>query len=542
MSQQFINRPLSEVQLAIDRYDCERSLAKFTRAAWKYINPQRMIWGWHMDAISEHLEAVTAGEIPRLIINVPPRMTKSTTASVAWPAWTWAQPESRASVLAGPGVQFMTGSYAKPLATRDATKTRRLINSQWYQDRWGLRFQLTDDQNAKDRYDNTKGGYRLVTSIDAGATGEGGDIIVVDDPHNTISIESEITRDTAIRWWDEVMGTRLNDMASGAYVLIMQRLYQDDLTGHILDTTPPGEWVHLMLPMEYEPNRHCVTVLGWEDPRIEPGELLCPERVGEKELRTLKRRLGDFGTAGQLQQRPAPRGGGILREDYWKAWPPGVEDLVQPSGKPLAPVGYPVMDFILASVDTALSEKEEADYSAMTIWGLWRDRHDMPNLMLMEAWHDRVALHGLVTKLIEVCTRRSVDRLLIEAKSAGQSAAQEIQRLARGSGWSTVLEPVKGDKVARAWACQPTFQAGQVWAPARNKDGYVLFLNWAQMVIDEASIFPKGSNDDLVDTVTQAINHFRRTGMLLTKDDRVEQLNTRNRPPGRPVPLYGVMQ
>jgi predicted phage terminase large subunit-like protein len=397
------------------------------------------------------------------------------------------------------------------------------------------------DQNTKRRFETNHGGYRLATSVGGSLTGEGGHIIVVDDPHNTVEIESAAVRESTIQWWDESLSTRLNDMATGAYVIIMQRLYEDDLTGHVL-TREEGDWVHLMLPMEYEPGRHCHTVLGFDDPRKDAGELLCEARIGPDELISLKRRLGPFGTAGQLQQAPTPRGGGILMADDWQAWPPHVEDLVSPTGAKLKPIGYPEMDFILASIDTAMTEKQENDFSAMSIWGIWRDRHDMPQVMLMDAWAEHLPLHTLVSRIITDCTKRQVDRILVEAKNNGFSVAQEIVRLVGGRGkWGVVLEPVKGEKTARAYACQPTFAAHQVWAPARNIDGNIVFLKWAQSVIDQCASLPKGANDDLADTATQAINHFRRTRMLETKEEKVEVLHRRLAPPGNRESIYEIM-
>lgn len=532
---------LKNPQAALDeleRVDSEESLLEFLRRGWRAIDPSPFRAGWHLDAIGEHLSAVTAGQIRRLIINIPPRMTKSSLVSVAWPAWTWAQRE--VAPLSGPHVQFLFTSYAQTLSERDSVKTRRLIQSPWYQNLWGDRFQLLGDQNAKRKFDNDHGGYRLATSVGGTLTGEGGHIIVVDDPHNTIQIESAAVRDATVQWWTEALSTRLNDPANGAYVIIMQRLFEDDLTGHILEHER-NDWVHLMLPMEYDPTRHCTTAMGFEDPRTVDGELLCPERINLHDLLSLKRRLGPFGVAGQLQQSPTPRGGGILKSDDWKAWPPHVEELETPQGQKLKAIGYPPMDFILASVDTAMTEDRENDFSAMSIWGLWRDKRDMPMLMLMDAWQEHYDLHTLVERIIKDCRKRQVDRILIEGKNNGFSVHQEIMRLARGERWAAILEPVKGDKVSRAYACQPTFASEQVWAPARNIGGSIMFLQWAQTVIDQCASLPKGSHDDLADTVTQAINHFRRCGLLVTKSERREELHRKLAPPGKREPLYGIL-
>ena len=373
-----------------------------------------------------------------------------------------------------------------------------------------------------------------------------------DDPHNTIDIDSEAKREEAVQWWDEAMSTRLNDLQTGAYVIIMQRLFENDLTGHTLSQSLPGEWTHVMLPMEYDPSRHCRTFVNWvspvtgleepfEDPRTIEGELLCPERVSESSLTTLKSKLGPFGVAGQLQQEPTVRGGAILEEGWWNAWPPHVENVEERDLN--RKIIYPTMEFILASLDTAMTEKEENDPSAMTVWGLWHDKFGRPQVMLMEAFAERLSLHSLVTKVMSVCTRRKVDRLLVEAKNNGFSVAQEVVRLTKGHEWGVFLEPVKGDKVARAHACVPTFSAGQVWAPAKNVGGNVVFLNWAQGVISECAMFPRGEHDDRVDSTTQAINHLRKTGMLQSLDERKDEMRRVAQPPGRPKqPLYGMVR
>ena len=160
---------------------CEDNLLKFLQTFWKFIDPATFQAGWHLEAIAEHLQAVTDGQIQRLVINVPPRSSKSSLCGVAWPAWTWAQ--SQKGPLSGPHVQFLSASYAHTLSLRDSVKTRRLIQSPLYQEYWGDRFQLNLDQNAKHRFENTAGGYRLATSVDGTTTGEGGDIIILDDPH-----------------------------------------------------------------------------------------------------------------------------------------------------------------------------------------------------------------------------------------------------------------------------------------------------------------------------------------------------------------------
>jgi len=368
--------------LELDRADCEDSLYTFLQGGWKYIDSSDFVHGWPIEAVAEHLQAVVDGDIKRLIINIPPRCAKSSLVSVAFPAWTWAQPWS--GPTSGPGVQFLTASYAQQLSLRDSVKCRRLIESPWYQERWGDRFRLTGDQNTKTRFDNDKNGSRLSTSVGSALTGEGGNIIIVDDPNAAQEAFSEATIQSTIEWWDNALSTRLNDPKSGAFIVIQQRLSEEDLTGHIL-SKDSGSWTHLCLPMRYEWQRHSCTVLGWNDPRgidddgnllvevtpggervaVSPeaqvaledreGALLWPERFGDREVQILEKQMGPWTAAGQLQQRPEPKGGGIIKREWWQPWDSSI---------------YPNMDMIIASLDTAYTTKTENDPSAMTIWGV----------------------------------------------------------------------------------------------------------------------------------------------------------------------------
>lgn len=293
---------LTEVEAEIAR----RSLREFQRRAWKVVEPStRYIPNWHIDAIADHLTAVLSGDIRRLLINVPPRCEKSLNVSVFWPAWAW---------IDNPSLRWLFTSYGQELATRDSLKCRRLIQSKWYQDRWGDVFRLTSDQNVKTRFENDKTGYRVATSVGGMGTGEGGSVVVADDPHNVKEGESEVKRESTLLWWDEVMSTRLDDPKTGALVIVMQRVHDGDLAGHVL---AQGGYEHLCLPMEYE-GTACVTVLGKVDPRTEDGELLWPERFGATEVEDLKLRMGPYAAAGQLQQRPSPRRGGMFERDWFE--------------------------------------------------------------------------------------------------------------------------------------------------------------------------------------------------------------------------------
>jgi predicted phage terminase large subunit-like protein len=294
----------------------ELSLAEFVREAWPVLEGSKTLTaGWYVDAICAHLEAVTDGKIRCLVINLPPRFAKSTIVSVLWPCWVWTFRPERS---------WLFSSYAAELSERDNRRARSLIRSPWYQTRFGDRFSIPQARGSKDtasRFENSAGGYRIATSVGGAITGEGADVIVVDDPMKADDGNSDQRRATAVRWWSETMASRLNDPRTGARVIVMQRLHEDDLTGYVL--RGDSDYVHLCLPMEYEPDfdelgnprPKPVTPLGWSDPRTQHGELLCPERVGPADVARLKAEVGEYGWAGQYLQRPAPRGGGMFRID-----------------------------------------------------------------------------------------------------------------------------------------------------------------------------------------------------------------------------------
>ena len=524
----------------LDRAEFEDSLYAFLMNGWKYIDPAPFAHGWPIEAVAEHLQAVVDGEIKRLIINIPPRCAKSSLTSVAFPAFTWAQ--RRKSDTSGPGVQFLHASYSQILTLRDSTKCRRLIESPWYQGLWGDRFYLMPDQNTKSRFDNDKGGSRLSTSVGSSLTGEGGNIIVVDDPNAAQEAHSEATIATTIEWWDGALSTRLNNAKTGAFVVIQQRLGEEDLTGHIL-SKEVGEWTHLCLPMRFEPERSFVTSIGWEDPRTEPGELLWPERFGEREVANLERQMGPWTAAGQLQQRPEPKGGGVIKREWWQLW---------------EREKFPPLDYVMASLDTAYTTKTENDYSAMTVWGVFsggnqgaianrvigRDSETIsmikrtyteehPKVMMMFAWQERLELHELVLKVSQTMKDYKVDKILIENKAAGISTAQEIRRLYGHEDFAVQLvDPKSQDKLSRLYSVQHLFAEGLIYAPDRT---------WADQVITQVSTFPKGKHDDLVDTVSMALRHLREIGLLVRGDEFTAELEGKMHHAGSPPPsLYGI--
>jgi hypothetical protein len=288
----------------VKREQARRSLKEFVIQAWHVLEPStEFLDGIPIDAICSHLQAVTEGHIGNLLINVPPRHAKSLLVCVFWPAWVW---------IDHPEARWLFASHRQPLAERDSMKCRSLIESEWYQQRWGDRFQLRKDQNQKQRFENDCTGSRIVVPMFAG-TGEGGDYVVVDDPHTVDQAESDTKRTATVEWWTGAMSTRINNPSKAHKVVVQQRLHEADLTGNLLMR---GGYEHLCLPAEFEPERRCRTSIGLQDPRTEAGELLWPERFDQAVLERHKAELGSYRYAGQFQQRPTPASGGIF-QGHW---------------------------------------------------------------------------------------------------------------------------------------------------------------------------------------------------------------------------------
>lgn len=456
--------------------------------------------------MAEHLEAVAYGDIRKLLINIPPRFAKTALCSVAFPAWIWLQDQDIDYPLLGPRVRFMSLSYSLDLVREQiSVPSARLIKSDWYQNKWGDKVQLAADQAAKGKFDTTAGGTRMFGSFGGSVLGRGADIKILDDPHNTRETESDLIREGTIREYDEVLASRVTSPKTSAEIIVMQRLHNQDLSGHLLEKYP--DIVHLCLPAEYDSTRRCHTVIGWEDPREKDGELLWPEQWDSKTLAPFK--SNSYVWAGQYQQIPSPRGGGIIKRDWWKLYPEGGERCDQ-NGKPLVPLTFPKFDYIIAYADTAFTTKEENDQSALTVWGVYTDEVRSPQIMLMDAWADRLEFNDLLNKIVATCRKRKVDRLIVEGKANGKSIIQEIRRKVAREDFAIEEGTAVGDKVARVHSIQHMLETGMVHAPDRT---------WAEAVISQCETFPRGALKDLVDTVSGALKHLRDRGFAKFRDE-----------------------
>lgn len=470
------------------------SLATFVLEAWPIAEPgARLVWNWHLDAICEHLQAVTEGHLRRLIVNVPPRMTKSMLTCVLWPAWEWAR---------DPTVKWLFASHEQALATRDSVKMRRLLESTWYRDRWP-HVRLTPDQNQKTRYDTSAGGYRLAKSFGGSATGEGGNRRVVDDPHAADDVHSPTRLQAQLDWWRYTWSTREVDPTSDTEVVIMQRLHERDLTGYLLEEV--GGYEHLMLPMRYEPERSSVTSLGWEDPRTTPGELLNPQRFDLERVDRLEMELGEYGTAGQLQQDPKPAGGGILKEAWWRYWIPagtarrygpvrvrdehGDRIEVQPTEIPdFTP------DHVIQSWDLAFKATDGASRVAGGVYRQWG-----ADVFLIDLVEQRMTFTETLTAMRDMAKRYpDAFEKVVEDKANGPAV---MDTLRRELGGFIPGEP-HGSKEARTHAVSPRIQAGNVYLP------HPKVAPWVESARGALSTFPATTRTDVVDQLTQALAHL----------------------------------
>ena len=348
----FVPRSTLSVREQCDLVRYEESLGDFIAAGWHHAGePQKFESNWHIDCLTDHLMAVARREIKGpgpLIFTLPPRHMKSRGVNVFFPAWIWVQgpdPQNehhglavRPDTLMGPGVKFAFVSYIQRLSDDHGESCRRLVQSEWYQRRWGDRVRLNTAQ--KSYFDNSAGGSRRASSFSS-ITGFGADIIVVDDAHDIKTVESGKVRDLTLRTWDEVLQTRLNDPKTGIFIAIMQRSHERDLIGHILAKEFDG--MHVCLPAEFERNHPHVfvnpkwpvtrtTVTGsggpaageiWEDKRAE-GEPLWPDRFPAEVLHERQKSMTSHTVAGQYQQRPTAREGGLFKRE-WFANPIGHE-------------------------------------------------------------------------------------------------------------------------------------------------------------------------------------------------------------------------
>jgi predicted phage terminase large subunit-like protein len=453
---------------ALEAELARRSLRTFVEVAWPLVEPRvRFVPNWHIDAICDHLEAVSRGAIAKLLINIPPGCMKSYLVSVFWPAWEWATHR---------GLRVFAASFGAPLAIRDTRRMRDIVTSPWYQRHY--RLALREDQNQKTRYDTTASGWRIASSVGGIGMGEHPDRIIIDDPHNTRQAESDRERQAAIHWFDRTIGTR-GVSRDVKLVVIMQRLHERDLSGHILERADAEDWTHLCLPMRYEAGRQPTTKIGWTDPRHEAGALLWPALFPEGKLAGLEAGMDAYARAGQLQPRPAPPGGALFQREW----------VAIVGARPM------VVDARCRFWDCAATEvSAHAKDPDWTVGALVSRAHDVYYVEdIIRVRQSPATVDALIVETAKADGPSVVIREEAEPGSAGKTViAARTQRLA---GYNYRGVPASGAKTLRWQPLAIQAEVGNLKLVAGA---------WNRAFRDEAAIAPHGAHDDQLDAVAGA--------------------------------------
>ena len=512
----------------LTQIDAEESLRDYIPAVWKVIEPATpLVKGWCLDAICDHLEAVTRGELKRLVMNVPPGCMKSLTTEVLWPSWEWG-PKNL------PETRYVCASYSDKLTIRDNLRARRIIQSDAYQALWGDRFSLTKDQNAKLKFENDRTGFKLATSVGGLGTGERGHRFIIDDPHNVQESESVKKRETALYWFANTVPTRIVDASKSAIIVIMQRVHDADVTGLILKEELGYEW--LCLPMEFEARHRCFTSVprgtpervtrfrregepiprwlteeqldeeidengsppDWEpdykllwpqDRREIEGDLLWPTRFSEDHLENeLKPQLrswgGTYAEAGQLQQRPAPREGGMMQRGDFQF----IETL-PPGGR------------WCRGWDFAASTSARAKYSVGLKMGIVGGKVIIADVRRKKATPGQ--LETMIVECAEIDGHECEQDMPQDPGQAGKYQKAGLAKILHG--YNFHFSPETGSKPERAKGFAAQVEAQNV---------YLLRGPWNDTFINEACLFPNGEFSDQIDGAS------RSYGRLLIKRPR----------------------
>lgn len=486
-----------------------KSFRAYIPHAWPLVEPNPFINGWHIDAIADHLEAVSKGYIKDLLITMPPRHSKSLLIVVLWPTWEWGPAKL-------PFYRWLFNSYAFDLSVRDSIKRRKIFKSIWFQRRWGILrpdgepvFSMLPAQDSKTRYENDKHGFMLASSVGGMNTGEGGERIVADDPHNVKKAESEVVRKETVDWWNVTMSTRRNDTKRSARIVVQQRTHEGDVAGDIIEK---GGYVHLNLPTEFNfsGTTRCFTHWTiketgeervWADPRIEDGELLNPERFDAAANESAKIDLGDYQYAAQHGQNPTPPKGQIIQAQWFKFY--GNEAKGQPPIPDWTKSTHPLCP--LLSLDCTFKEHSDTDFVAGLGWSMFgADIYLMPLRI-----HERLSFTSTIDRVAEFCGGQNLDKTktyegiypflkikLVEDKANGPAVIDTLRHRIPGM---LAFEPGNASKESRLISCSWRFRAGNIYLPDES------IAPWINEYIYELCAFPKAKRDDYVDSTSQAL-------------------------------------
>jgi predicted phage terminase large subunit-like protein len=457
------------------------SLKDFVKRAWGILEPvSTLVWSWHLDLICEYLtlvrdekfKKVCGLDLEGIIFNVPPRTMKSLLITVFFPIWVWTTRPSR---------RFMFVSYSEKLSTQHSIFRRSIIESEWYQKEWGSIFTLSRDQNVKGHYGNSARGTMFSTGMQATATGMGGDVLIFDDPLNPEQAISQVEREAVNLRFDTTFRSRINDPATGVKIIIMQRLHELDLTGHVL-ARESSRWKHVSLPAIAPKDEN------WEFPRSKKienqksGALLWPERLPQSFLSSQRVGMGSWAFNGQYQQTPAPLDGGIIKRQWVRFYRQLPEKF----------------EFMVQSWDCTFSGGSDNDFVAGQVWG----RSGGKYFMLPYRTYDRLDF-GPTMAAIKACHAKfpQANAVLIEDKANGPAIISELQKEIPG------VVPVnpEGGKLARAQATAPLWESGSIELP----DPQLFGCAWVEDYLHNICTFPKAAHDDDVDATSQALIYMR---------------------------------
>lgn len=473
--------------------ELSKSFRKFVPAAWPVVEPSHPFKpAWHIDAIADHLQAVADGQIQNLLINISPGSAKSLICSVMYPAWMWAK---------DPGWRSMHASYEATLSGRDSMRCRDLLKSIWFQETFQPTWKFATDQDQKTYFYNTEKGFRISTSVGGRSSGFRAHHLSIDDPINVTDQFSDAVLEACLAWYDGSFYNRLADMLKGTRLLIMQRVGDRDLSGHLLRR---GGWQHLCIPMKYDPSRSMVTCIGWSDPRTKRDELMCPQIFPQSVVDDTQKTLGESGFSGQYQQIPAPDGGGILKSHLWNYWQPPGSNL--PPVKVKMPDGTLIdkaaielpdsFDMELQGWDLAFKDLKTSDYVVGMQVGVRGSRRFVRDMM-----RGKMDLPASISAIREMSGRYPKAHLkLIEDKANGPAVIQSLRNELTG----LVEVNPEGSKVGRASSVTPELEAGNWYLP--HPKVYPWVGDPANPTsggfLAESVMFPFGANDDQVDALS----------------------------------------
>jgi predicted phage terminase large subunit-like protein len=456
-------------------------LAEFTRYAWDIFETRACHWNWHMDFMCNGLEGITFGDFRNLLINVPPGTTKTILCSIVWPVWSW---------IIRPDFGLISGSYSEQLAVGNASDSLKIAQHPWYRDTWPECQIWNHDADrhhknpAKGEFYNRSGGMRLSTTPLGGSTGYHADTTCIDDPCKPMDIWRELgSLDRVWEWISNTLPTRCKNKATFSNVLVMQRLHENDPSGRIINK---GTYQHICLPMEFVPDKKCITSFG-EDPRTEEGELLDPKRFSKDVIAELKTEMSSVEISGQLQQDPMPKEGSF----FGNCLPTVIESEPRFSSRARRVWSWDAAFKNLATSDfVAGVEGVEDDGVIYITYGIIK----------------RLSFSSTVEVILECSKRPAVMRTIIEDKANGTACEDVLRSVAT----IQLVNPL-GGKLSRAHACLYKFESKRV-----------VLVNsgpWCGELLKQLERFPLGGKDDGVDALTQIIMHFDKRSPL----DRLRQ-------------------